>query len=965
MINSRFVQNLVSLLGFKEGGGTTIHNALGHHHGVYSGTGYAWGQGPSGPSVVFDGSSNIITIPQDVAVVNECTFAVWVKVTTLPGSYTSFISIRGAQQIDCYLKSTGFIALYVTTFTNQDPTLAFIPTGVWTHFAFTCGFNPPAAPNETERLYVNGQLVAAYASNATLNNSLADTILGFSTGAGTHLAGEMCSYARWDRALEPADIAELAKSPDVLFTRRKRYVAAIVAGGIVGSTTIPTAETFYSPGTVSSSAIVGSTMIPSAETFYAGSLGSFIIGSAIIPTAETFYSGGSLAPPGTLVGISPIPSAETFFSSGGVGTGFIVGSTMIPSEENFPTSGAVLSHNLTGKYMIPSAEQFFYGGVVMEDRAITVFVAGQPRSILARTIQATLALQQTNTLQFDYRDAAATFHAEVGQEVLLYAGTERIFGGTVDESTESNYPNDSGILAQVKASAFDNIFDHRVVGEFFPQGSITVEGIIAYITNVYLSQDGFTYDASDGDPGQNVGILGDQLFNWVTVRDAFNSLSNITTWAFNVDAFRVIRWFPVNLGLGNAPFNITDSGTTPVLSAQATSAISGAVSISVRNYRGTYANRVWGRSSTQQSALWTDTYTTAMPGPFPNSQQPPDGIRQAFFTKYPMTTMPSVTLNGVPQRVISLLDVATTPSGSWDFYWIPPQGGFQGGNVVQQNFSETPPSSASTLIVTYATTIAPINSVQCNAQILARQAVEGGSGLYETVMDLPSTTTLDSVNSYITGLLDRYGCVDGIPQQVIYSTDTAGVFPGMLQSIARTVPLIASASFQVSQVTFTDIDGQFLRYQVTADKGYYQGNWLDFYGAIVNRGKLPQPQNRMQYLWQIAPSYPGIVNPGLHAGTQPTPNTVQNSVEIMQSLMVTFTAPGPAQDVSINVFVNGNSTGSFIYPAGVYGPVQFNYSQQNLLHKNDTMLVNMGGPGGADPLVKDGSITLMTAVSVT
>src|SRR5665213_265464 len=135
MINSRFLQNLVSLLGFKEGGGTIIHNALGHHHGVYSGSGQAWGVGPTGPAVVFDGSSNIITIPQDVAVVNECTFAVWVKVTALPGSYTSLISIRGTEQIDCYLKSSGFIALYVTTFTNQDPILAFIPTGVWTHFA--------------------------------------------------------------------------------------------------------------------------------------------------------------------------------------------------------------------------------------------------------------------------------------------------------------------------------------------------------------------------------------------------------------------------------------------------------------------------------------------------------------------------------------------------------------------------------------------------------------------------------------------------------------------------------------------------------------------------------------------------------------------------------------------------------------------------------------------------------------
>jgi hypothetical protein len=544
----------------------------------------------------------------------------------------------------------------------------------------------------------------------------------------------------------------------------------------------------------------------------------------------------------------------------------------------------------------------------------------------------------------------------------MYHGTVLVFGGTIEEWTEAAYPGQSGNLILVKCTDFSNLLDRHIIGEYYPANPSDPDAprlglMVADIANKYLATDGILYDGSDGSPGL---VMGAQLFAWQTIRQVFNTLANLTGWDFSVDYNKVLRFFPHLTGRGTAPFNIAD-GDKNVLSDEA-SATSGSTSLSIRTYRGTYRNRQYVRSSSAVSPLWHDIFSSTNQGPYPNSPQPPDGTRFFFVTLYGIISTPTVTVNGVTQRVISFLDLATTPSANWDWYWIPQQGAPNPAPGVGQNMNNARLTASDTLIVGYPTNIPSIYSVDCTAQIVDRAAIEGNSGIYADIQDAGNITDPSAIAQYALGLLNRYGCTNGMPTQVLYSTDSAGLFAGMLQTIQRSKPLIASGVYQISSVSFRDIDGKFLRYQVTADSGQFQGDWTQFFGQIQTAIQLPQPANRMVYNWLLAPSYPGITNPGLGAGgTQPQLQVIQNPFESFQYFTIAFPTPTTA-DLDVNILQNGTTTGYYTVPAGTQGSKTFYYAQALSYPAGTTMQVFVNTHGGT---IKDAIVTLVTSVVVS
>lgn len=602
-------------------------------------------------------------------------------------------------------------------------------------------------------------------------------------------------------------------------------------------------------------------------------------------------------------------------------------------------------------------------------KRFTLFIGGIDRTslMLANTLQITNQLSQASTASLALRDATGTFHPAVGQDVQVFSNTTKIFGGTIDESTESAYQARPDVRADLKCTDYSGILDRRIVGAYFQGQVLTgLTTIVSGIVSSSLAADGIIYDSRDGDPGIS---LGDQLFQWITARQAFNQLSTATGWDFNVDYSKVLRFFPNSTGLGNAPFNIADNDGNVLAVGGGTGT---GESATVRSYRGPYANRWYITSSSQATPLWTDIFSAAIPGPYPSNKQAPGGGRSFFVTLYILNAVPIVKVNGNAAVVIPLSSVAGAPVNSWDWYYIPDGAGVQqnlaGGTV----FENRPLLATDVLEVDYQTKLSPATVATCAAQVALRASIEGNSGYYDAVQNAADLTDPVALANYANYLLNRYGCTNGIPNQVVYSTIKDGLFAGMLQTINLTQPLVASHVYLISQVTAKDVDKDHVEYQVTCDFGQYLATTSDqFFAALIARGQVPQPANRQTYTWLLAPTTFNVANPGITStGTFPFPHICQNQVEVVQYWSVT-PGHGPASNpVQIEFLLNNSGTVfSVVVPKGAAANTELRSyglgpSQPPLiLHAGDILQVFI--TLNSDAAMTDVNVTLVTSVGVT
>ena len=725
----------------------------------------------------------------------------------------------------------------------------------------------------------------------------------------------------------------------------------------------------------------------------AGSGGNNLVGSTTATITVESISGG-------FVGSQQIVgSTVATITVESIPGGEIVGATLIGSTTATITvesiAGGSLTQGIAGQYTATIKMQSIPGGALIFARnAFTLFIDGVDRTelVLDNSLQITNQISQASTASFAMWDPTGLVPAPaVGQAVEVYHKSTRIFGGGVTQPVQTAWQANKGALYSgsgasgsssagttgvsaatgsgatggggIQCSDWSFLLSRRYVGQYYASPAyLTV--VVSDIVETYLTADGFTVEYPYPDPDIDIGPL---LLNWVTIQDAFNTISSATGWEFTVDYFKVIRFYPPGSGTGAAPFNIADNDGNSL-----------AESIAIEYFQAMYRNRQGVMSPTQSTALWSDIFSVAQPGPIQSSPQPPDGIRRAFFTLYALQTTPTVRVNGVPQSVIPITDVASNPPG-WQWYWINPQSGGLGGPGVFQNPTNAALTALDVLEVDYASNISPIYWVQDDAQIAERAAIEDNTGVYEDVQQAPSTMTdPNAIAQYAAGLLQRYGS-NGIPFQVNYSTLKDGLFAGMIQQIIISNPPITLVVGLISQVAINDVDGLFLNYSVTVLQALVQGNWTQFFAALIAGISVPQPGNFVNYTFVVAPSIVGIVtisgvpytvtNPGVTGGTDtPGYQTVVNSVELVQSITVTlpqgYTNTGSG-NMAFTLLVNGSGTVAVTFLPGAGGSLTtyVPFDSPVRIYRGDMLSIELSG--GAISPVYDAQVTLTTAVAVT
>lgn len=403
---------------------------------------------------------------------------------------------------------------------------------------------------------------------------------------------------------------------------------------------------------------------------------------------------------------------------------------------------------------------------------LTLSVGGTSRSnyVQAGTISINDNLWARNVMRLVLRDDMLNYRPQVGEEVILLDTdlTTRLFGGTIDE-VEEIYVGGSQPFRyyQLVVVDFNQICDRFLVVDSFIDPLQTLSDIVEFVVDTYLAEDGIV--ATNVDTGPIIPET--KLFNYRTVTQVFNELGTLTNYMWYADYNKVLNFKP-------------KSGTPGTVSLGFHNCVEASVTKS--RGMGPYRNRQYVRAGTAM----TDSRTEPLRG---------DSFRRTFNTTFPVERTPTITLNGTPVSVgIHGLD-----SGK-QYYWT------RGNNQVVQDDTGTLLTSADVLAVTYIGRFPVSVQATADTEIATRKAIEGGSGVYESLHTDPNLNDLLASQNLAKALIERYGF---IPDNLRVTTDEVGIRSGQL--IDCDFPQFdISGSYLVHSVTGVDMGGSFMRYRV-------------------------------------------------------------------------------------------------------------------------------------------------------
>lgn len=420
--------------------------------------------------------------------------------------------------------------------------------------------------------------------------------------------------------------------------------------------------------------------------------------------------------------------------------------------------------------------------------AIVLTIGGVDKTSLLRvdSLQLTDTLNARDTCSFNLLDKTGTYRPVVGQESIITDGA-RVFAGTIDEPDETAIPGSSALEFQCSCVDYNQIPDRHLVARVYENQTlgaivrdIVTQDLAGEVITVIKVQDGPTITKA--------------VFNYRTATEAFNDLAELTGYAWNIDYYKDLAFFARETNL--APFSLTDTSKN-------------FRNMSVKPTRGQYRNKQYIRAGQDI----TDPRTDSFKG---------NGKDKSYVLNFAVAKVPTVKVNGVDKTK----GIRGLETGK-DFYWS------KGEKEITQDDAGTPLASTDTLDVTYQGLFPIILVSQSDSEISSRQAVEGGTGIYEAIEDDQSIDSQSLATQKADGLLRRFG---RIPRIIEFETDTVGLAAGQLITINVTRHNL-NAQFLIDSVAAWDVEGKFLRYRVRALDGESLGSWVDFFKKLAEAGR--------------------------------------------------------------------------------------------------------------------------------
>jgi hypothetical protein len=338
--------------------------------------------------------------------------------------------------------------------------------------------------------------------------------------------------------------------------------------------------------------------------------------------------------------------------------------------------------------------------------------------------------------------------------------------------------------------------------------STPVNSIVADVCTEGLS--GETLDfTTHVDPGPTLALAN---FNYAPVSDVFNDVATEAGmhWWFQPGPSPVLYF--KERGNVLAPFALDSEAANPRF-----------FKCIPRRHRENYRNKQIFQGGTGL----TDARTELWKG---------DGATRVFKTGYPVAKQPTgIAVNSVAKTIA----IGTVEEGTADFYWN------EGEDQIRQDDAGTLLTSAQELAVTYQGAYPVVVHAQLDAEIAARAAAEGTSGIYEAKEEDSSVTDAGAAITRTNALLDRWG---EIPLELSVLTHDAGLEVGQIVTV-NMPELEIEGEFLVTDVAMRWFTKDRLTFQVTLASGDGVGGWIPFFRALMaQKGRFTIRENEVVLL---------------------------------------------------------------------------------------------------------------------
>jgi hypothetical protein len=367
----------------------------------------------------------------------------------------------------------------------------------------------------------------------------------------------------------------------------------------------------------------------------------------------------------------------------------------------------------------------------------------------------------------------------------------RIFGGSIETTNEGlTVTNQTSITVDCDCVSYDALADRRLVARAYDSPGQTLGSIVTDIITLDFAGEGI--DTSNVATGPELAKL---VFSYTHANEAFDLLAELTGYSWWIDAYK--RLYFVDRATLAAPYGLT-------------SASPNFRSITVQSTRMDYRNRQYVRAGLGLTA----TRTESLVG---------DGTRKSFTLAYPVGAVPaSITVASVAKTI----GIREVDSG-YDWYWQ------AGSPVINQDASATAVTAGATISVTYKGQYPIIVAAQEDAQITLRATVEGGSGIYDEVIDEPTIADVTSATDRANALLRRYA---RIPRKANVASLAAGLRAGQLIDVDITQHAL-TGQWLIEAVDIRDFNGQRVEYSASLLDGEAVGGWQGFFGALSRQAR--------------------------------------------------------------------------------------------------------------------------------
>lgn len=407
---------------------------------------------------------------------------------------------------------------------------------------------------------------------------------------------------------------------------------------------------------------------------------------------------------------------------------------------------------------------------------------------LAKSLTFNSTVNRLGNMSFaNVRAAGAGSSLERGEDVYVYDGATKLWGGTVMSHVVADV-QDQGVIKYTYGCAdFDEIASRRVVAEAFED--TTAGAIVTSLRTTYLGD----YSVTAGDI--STGAVIDRIsFNYKSVSVCLDELAELSGFTWGIDKDKTLFFrardevdAPFDLSSSNKPFS----------------------KLSIRRPKTGYRNKQYVRAGHDLTPSRAEVQTG-------------DGQKRAFLLEYKVGVEPTIRADTGSGYVSQTVGVLGVDSGKQYYYSI-------GSSTISQGIGETVLTSSHTLEVTYQGRFPIIVAAQDDDEIAARAGVETGTGVYERVENRPSIDKNEQALATAEGLLEKHKLQDF----VTYTTFTGGLEAGMLQSIVLS-DYGLNEEFLIESVHASEKDINVMSYTVRAISGQALGGWAAFFKKLVN-----------------------------------------------------------------------------------------------------------------------------------